>query len=80
MGVVFTHVTFPGLWGKVVMRAAGFAVHLWYLIVMAETYGLWLFISKHRWQQMVEMPEKGRMAELLKMIGCYVAWRLWACL
>ncbi len=196
VGVVFTHVTFPGLWGKAVMRAAGFAVpvffmiagyfaygkgrdviwrrlikilgilaagyglyfsyhacmalrsgaleswllanfdmltpirylvfcdvgfavHLWYLIAMAETYGLWLLISKHGWQQMsvrclpvlfilqfilviycdtydlpwalqvnfllralpwfllgyeiragekqmVEMPEKGRMAELLK--------------
>ena len=25
VGVVFTHVTFPGLWGKAVMRAAGFA-------------------------------------------------------
>lgn len=131
IGVVFTHVTFPGIWGKAVMRAAGFAVpvfcmtagyfawgrdskairrrlfrilgillagymlyfgynafislragtlaswldenfdiltpvrylvfcdvgfavHLWYLIAMAETYVLWSFALKRRWQQKLE--------------------------
>ena len=39
VGVVFTHVTFPGLWGKAVMRAAGFAVPVFFMIAGYFAYG-----------------------------------------
>lgn len=40
MGVVFIHVTFPGLFGQIVLRASAYAVPIFYMIAGYYAYGI----------------------------------------
>ena len=39
MGVVFIHITFPGLFGKIVLQASAYAVPVFFMIAGYYAYG-----------------------------------------
>ena len=68
-GVVFTHVTFPGLWGKAVMRAAGFAVPVFFMTAGYFAFGKSRDVMLKRLCKILKILLVGYLLYL-----CYNAW------
>ena len=55
MGVVFIHITFPGLFGQIVMHASGYAVPIFFMIAGYYAYGKDLDVIKRRLLKIVKI-------------------------
>lgn len=55
MGVVFIHITFPGLFGKIVLQASAYAVPVFFMIAGYYAYGKDADVIKRRLKKIVKI-------------------------